>query len=201
MFKGFSGHRCSAADLVLFLLVGALFDGNAAFGQNRPGERYLRGWTTPDSIYHYIPNLRADEAQYAPDAEAVTELRKAGASTEVLVFFGNWCSDSKRELPRFFATLNRLDSTLYHARYFGLDRTKQDSTGVATEFEIDLVPTFIFRRNGKDLGRIVEQPEDPLELEWVALVNHDPLFPQRQRLVRLLRDAILGMGLRNTNIL
>ena len=39
------------------------------------------------------------------------------------------------------------------------------------DLDIELVPTFIFYRNGEELGRIVETPEDTLEKDLAEIVN------------------------------
>jgi thiol-disulfide isomerase/thioredoxin len=70
---------------------------------------------------------------------------------------GTWCPDSKRELPRFFATMEAAgigDSVL---TMVGVDRTKKDAEGLTEQWNITRVPTFVFLRDGREFGRFVER--------------------------------------------
>lgn len=44
-------------------------------------------------------------------------------------------------------------------RFPPIDESKLDSAGLAAKYKIEFVPTFIFFRDGKELGRIVEKPD------------------------------------------
>ena len=68
-----------------------------------------------------------------------------------------WCPDSKRELPRYFAIMDAAgvaDSTL---TMVGVDRTKKDNEGLTEKWGITRVPTFVFLRQGQEIGRVVER--------------------------------------------
>lgn len=81
----------------------------------------------------------------------------------MLVFLGTWCSDTKRELPRFFKSMDQAGLSEPQVTLIGLDRSKKDTEELTEKWQIEFVPTFIFIRNGRELGRIVETPEDTLE--------------------------------------
>lgn len=76
--------------------------------------------------------------------------------TDVLVFWGPWCSDSKVWVPVFLG----LDSveTFRNVEFVALDRSKRDSEGLAEKYKISHVPTFIFLQEGTETGRITETP-------------------------------------------
>lgn len=88
-----------------------------------------------------------------------------GVSLEI--YIGTWCSDTHVQLPSFFSLLD-------HAKVnpeimiYALDR-KKTYKGFTNERTIEKVPTFVFLKDGKELGRIVESPkigllEDSLEI-------------------------------------
>jgi len=186
----------------LFLLA------QTAFGQNRPGEIYQRNWLAPDSLYKAAPEFQPIPGMYQPAENAVQLLRGYDAPVTVLIFFGNWCSDSKRELPRFFAALDLANNKNFSAKLFGLDRTKKDSTGFAEAFKIEKVPTFIFLRGKRDfaangqvlneqtkdeLGRITETPTASLEQDWLNILKHDSAWAQKMEVEQ--RVALLGLSI------
>jgi thiol-disulfide isomerase/thioredoxin len=156
-------------------------------------EKYVLGWVPIDSIYKGMPLVKPDEEKYVADAGAMAELKQWHYPTGILVFFGSWCGDSKRELPRFFAALHGASNQFFSTRYFGLDRSKKDSAGFAIGHQITNVPTFIFFRDGLELGRIVEEPTESIEKDWVQILHVDPATAQREALWRAMRESLWPM--------
>jgi|GEM_PF-768573 len=177
-----------------------------AFAQNRPGEIYHRDWLTPDSLYKAAPEFWPIPGSYQPSANVLSLLRCYDEPVTVLIFFGSWCSDSKREMPRFFTTLEMVHNKNFSARLFGLDRTKKDSAGFAEAFKIEKVPTFIFLRGERDfaangqalneqtkseLGRIIETPTISIEQDWVDILKHNADWARKMEFEQ--RLALLGL--------
>ena len=54
---------------------------------------------------------------------------------------------------------------------FGVDRMKQSGNGEAHEFAVTKVPTLIVYSGEKEIGRIVEQPRDAVELDMSRMVR------------------------------
>lgn len=196
-----SGHHYSfASALLAFALLAAFVPATALLAQQNHSEKYVLGWTSTDSIYDAMPTVKPDEDNYLPDDEAMAALKQWRTPTEILVFFGSWCKDTRRELPRFLAVLHRADNQAFRVRYLGLDRTKNDSAGVAVGYHITNVPTFVFLRDDEELGRIVEQPTSTIEEEWVDILHNDAWWSLRKELLRMLREALLATALRSTTI-
>jgi hypothetical protein len=189
---------------VILLLV----RGQPALAQNREGEIYQRAWMAPDSLYKAAPEFCLIPGAYQSAPSAVQLLRRYDEPATVLIFFGSWCSDSKREVPRFFATLDLVKNQNFSAKLFGLDRTKKDSSGYAEAFGITHVPTFIFLRGKRDfaangltlkeqtqdeLGRITETPTVSLEQDWVNILKKNSVWGQKVELEQKL--ALLGLSI------
>ena len=47
--------------------------------------------------------------------------------------------------------------------FIALDRTLRDAEGLAARWDVCCVPAFIFLRDGRELGRVLERPRGPLE--------------------------------------
>jgi thiol-disulfide isomerase/thioredoxin len=79
------------------------------------------------------------------------------------VYFGTWCHDSEREVPKLLKLLKvnkQITSTL-----IALDYQKEDPQGLAKENKIKFTPTFIIYRDEskkEELGRIIERPNKSL---------------------------------------
>lgn len=89
---------------------------------------------------------------------------------EVLVFFGGWCSDSRREVPHFLKIADRAGFPAGSIKLYSLDRTKKSPDGLTEQFGIQFVPTFIFMREGGEVGRIVESPKASLEQDMLEIL-------------------------------
>jgi len=171
------------------------------FAQNKPDEIYQRDWLTPDSLYKVAPEFLPLPGAYQPQESAAQLLRCYDEPITVLIFFGSWCSDSKREVPRFFTTLDLIHNKNISAKLFGLDRTKKDAAGFAEAFKIAKVPTFIFLRGARDfsatthsvrghtqgeLGRITETPSLSIEQDWVNALKQNVAWARKVELEQML---------------
>jgi thiol-disulfide isomerase/thioredoxin len=93
-------------------------------------------------------------------------------------FFGNWCGDSKRELPRFVKLLDEIKFEKQKFTLVGLGASdslyKQSPSGEEKGKGIFRVPVFIVYRNGTEIGRINEYPVYSLERDLLNILKgHD----------------------------
>ena len=79
---------------------------------------------------------------------------------------GTWCGDSKKWVPSFLKAWDQLGldrkKLSYTALYDTDERYKQGPNGEEKGLQIHRVPTFIFKRDGKEIARIVETPQNDL---------------------------------------
>lgn len=119
---------------------------------------------------------------FKPNHEAYTvaefetqNLKKKLKEYKITVFMGTWCGDSKREVPRFYKILEKLQFPTSQLTVVGVDnhreRYKKSPTGEEKGLNIIKVPTFIFYKNGKEVNRIVESPIVSLEKDIETILN------------------------------
>jgi len=79
----------------------------------------------------------------------------------VIVVLGTWCGDSVEHVPEFV----KINETLKFnsIEWLCVGRKLKDNTGVAKDLKIQRVPTFIFYKKGKEIGRIIETPKKTME--------------------------------------
>ncbi len=97
-------------------------------------------------------------------------IRQAKEGVEVLVFLGTWCSDSKRDVPRFLRIADGVGMGPDCYTLYSLDLKKTSPGGLEQKYMITLVPTFVFLRDGKEIGRIVELPRSTLEGDILSIL-------------------------------
>jgi thiol-disulfide isomerase/thioredoxin len=143
----------------------------------RPNEHMEIGWT-PRTIFQapsYAAWFDTGYEHYQPQEEYVARLRRMKDSVDILIVYGTWCSDSRRELPRFWKVVDSAQFPADHITMIAVDRTMQLPAGVKQEHNITNVPTFMIKFRGTEIGRIIESPKSSMEEDLVGWLS--PFFP------------------------
>ena len=90
---------------------------------------------------------------------------------EIYVLFGTWCHDSQREVPRLLRLLNTLNIQENYIHLIGLNYSKNEPQDRGKYFQVKKTPTFVFLRNQKEIGRIVEMPKISLEADLLKILS------------------------------
>lgn len=113
-------------------------------------------------------------ANYTVKEDQVADIIKGLKGVTVTTFMGTWCGDSKRETPRMFKILDQTKFKNQDLELITVDRSKQKPQELTAGNNIIRVPTFIFKKDGKEIGRIVESPVESLEEDMVKILNGSP---------------------------
>lgn len=153
-----------------------LFGCSSPHGSQKAQEQMELGWIERSTL-HATQYAWFDTgyAAYNPSLEMLEDVHSTLDSTRFLVVFGTWCSDSKRELPRFFKIIDGLQVPKDHVQLFAVDRSKQQPEGIPQQYKITNVPTIIVLQRGTEVGRIVESPKTTLEDDLLEILG--PLQP------------------------
>ena len=137
----------------MFLLTG--------FSSPIPKEsKYLVGDVSFELLLSQNPVFYSEYESYKVDDQfellGVKEL-------DVIIMFGTWCHDSKREVPRMLRILKSIGMSFEKISLIAVDMGKSEPGGRGKLFNIKRTPTFIFFKEGVEVGRIIEHPEVSLE--------------------------------------
>lgn len=145
----------------------------AAADATKNDRGYLIGFANREAFndvsYQYWFDDRYNE--YDTDQDIIAKLKPIINNFTIKGFMGTWCGDSKRETPRFYKIL---DETNFDQDYFELvtvGRNKKTPDNLQEGFNIIRVPTFIFYKDGKEVGRFVEYPRETLEKDILKIVT------------------------------
>ncbi len=125
-----------------------------------------------DDAYKYWFEDRYSE--YETNKELIAKIKPIINNFSIKGFMGTWCGDSRRELPRFYKIL---EETGFNEEYFELiavGRSKKTPDNLQEGLDIIRVPTFIFYKNGKEIGRFVEYPRESLEKDILKILTEQP---------------------------
>lgn len=111
---------------------------------------------------------------YQVDSVTLGSLGSNIDKIEIIMFLGTWCSDSQVEVPQFYKILDHVGYDLSKMTVVALERLESrelvSPQHEEVEYKITHVPTFIFKRAGKEIGRVTEYPEKTLEKDMVRII-------------------------------
>ena len=145
-------------------------------------EEKLLGRITAEQLREEPYSEWFDDEGYTPNPDVVADLRDLGSEgVEITVFFGTWCGDSQREVPRLLRLLDVLgfpDESLTLVAVDHVDGAHKTSpTGEERGVEVYRVPTLVISRQGKEVARIVEHPVMSLERDLLSILSGEPYEP------------------------
>lgn len=129
------------------------------------------GWS---EIERAVPDWGQRVTTTEVDAETVAALQDVAPGAELDVFLGTWCGDSEREVSRFQKMVEVAgggEPFPFEVTLIGVDRDKAEPAALLEGEDILYVPTFVVRRGGEEVGRVVESAETSLEEDLLRLLT------------------------------
>jgi thiol-disulfide isomerase/thioredoxin len=157
-----------------FLLVVAVILAGCSSAKEIKTEKMALGWV--DRTVLNDPDYQVFKTTYDTvhvDEQLAEMIGTVGNGVDVTVFFGTWCGDSKRQLPKFLKVADKAGIPADKIKLYGVDRSKKSPDGLAEKYNIQRVPTFLFFKNGVELGRIIETPHTTIEGDMITILAGD----------------------------
>jgi len=128
------------------------------------------GERTLDQLVEQLPDYRRSAARYSPDAKAVATLKAVQQPTDVVVFFGSWCSHCEQVVPKLVRVLQDTGNSNLRVKFHGVPPPGETEDRVADREGVRSLPTLIVRRDGREVARMTEHGWDTPEVELVKIV-------------------------------
>jgi len=113
--------------------------------------------------------------RYQPDPAILERLRPLLGGVSVEAYFGTWCGDSRRQVPRLIRLLDLAGFDDRQLSLVGLsDRAmefKQAPGHPEAKRYVHRTPTIVVVREGREIGRIVETPAASIESDLLAILE------------------------------
>lgn len=139
------------------------------------GREIIYGETNIEQIFFDYPTWKRVYDRWDPDPEItsdILEIKDQLGEVELEIYLGTWCPDSKREVSRYYKLMDEAEfRDIVLAKLLALDTRKQLEGAPIEEKNIRRVPTFIFSRDGQEIGRIVEYPKESLEEDVLEILK------------------------------
>lgn len=163
------------------ILIAILITFSSLFAQNtykvekdeKTGKPMLVGLCTREVFAdtNYSSWFSSGYQMYKPDSTIINELKSYLDNINITLVLGTWCSDSHDQVPNFFKIIDQTNFPEDRLTMICVDRNRKGISNEVDSLNIKLVPTFIFYKEGKELGRIEETPSDTIEKDMLAIIT------------------------------
>ncbi|MDT8392731.1 MAG: thioredoxin family protein [Bacteroidales bacterium] len=116
-------------------------------------------------------SFAAEYKAYDIEKKLIKKIRKHDHDYVIVLILGTWCHDSKLQVPRFYRIIDEARIPAGTMKVICVDGYKKGGEVSIANYDIEFVPTFIFYRNGQEIGRIVEQPDASLEQDFYNIIQ------------------------------
>ncbi|NOG44059.1 MAG: thioredoxin [Calditrichaeota bacterium] len=123
----------------------------------------LYGQINKEQLYFDYPVWLEQENVYKPNEEELKNIQGYDKDINIYIFLGTWCGDSRRNVPKFFKAIK--GNSHFKTILWAVDRKKKLDNDLIEKYNIKRVPTFIFEKDGVELGRIIENPKKTIEAD------------------------------------
>lgn len=161
-----------------------LFIAPVIYSQTTAKPKIVYGICTKDSLQAspFAEWFKPGYEDYTPNENTLASLKKVNMNDiSIQVFFGSWCGDSKREVPRFLKLVDAISFPATKLSLIGLGGSdslyKQSPQQEEAGKGIFRVPTFIIYKKGVEIGRINEFPVYSLEKDLLQILQNQAYVP------------------------
>ena len=119
----------------------------------------------------FVEKKHKNYKEYKFDKKTIDKLKPLFKDGEMKIFIGTWCSDSRKELPVFFKLMDKLKINNNKIEMIGMTLEKTTPDSLELNQNIINVPTFIFKKNGNEINRIVEFPIETIEKDILEILT------------------------------
>ncbi|MEZ4859507.1 MAG: thioredoxin family protein [Flavobacteriaceae bacterium] len=105
------------------------------------------------------------------DSIRIDSIKPLLANVSLKIFMGTWCEDSQKQIPALEKILNACDYPLDTIEMIAVTHDKKTPQVYEEGYELEYVPTIIFFKDGAEINRIVEYPQETLEIDMLTILS------------------------------
>lgn len=169
---------------VFFLVVNSFVSGQVinSLAKDSNGKLMLLGKTNKKAFENEnFSWFKKNYDSYLTNDKIINKLKDLLQNYTIKAFYGSWCGDSKRELPKFYKVIDETHFNKDKLEVIAVDNKpeayKAAPNGEEKGLNIHRVPTFILYKNNQEIGRIVEYPKQDIERDILAIVSGKKYSP------------------------
>ncbi len=154
------------------LLITACYSTKSVYWEKSKKEKVLLGYTSSSQLDNakifpwYYYGIRA----YHPNDSLVQLIKPLSDSLGVLIVAGTWCGDTQTELPKMMRLLQKINTNDSLVNIQLVNRAKSNLYFQAKTMHVKAIPCFIFYKQGKEIGRIIEHANNSYEADLLKIL-------------------------------
>lgn len=160
--------------IILMLLGYGIFGQDYNFVRDDISDNWMIIGASTRAVYqdsNFAEWFNNEYTNYEIETKVIRNFKSNFKDKIIVIVLGTWCSDSRREVPRFLKILDFVEFPKDKTFFINVDRDKKSALGEEEGLNVEYVPTIIVYENGKELGRIIETPQISLEEDLRRIVN------------------------------
>lgn len=126
-----------------------------------------------ESFLSENPHYRDIVKSCQPDSGALEGIKDRFTGLSLKVFFGDWCPDCRAHMPTFLAAILELGEDDFELEFIEMNRQMSDGLNKAAQHEVMAIPTFIFFKDGAEIGRIIERPKESMGKDMALILSEN----------------------------
>lgn len=127
---------------------------------------------TAATARQFLDEFEIEFRAYQPDKKIIAKLSRYKNDLMIKVIGGNWCSDTRREIPRLCKVLYYTGLPVESYEYYRVSRDKKPlGDDFSATRKVGLVPEIVVYYKEKDLGSIREVPRKSLEADILDMIT------------------------------
>ena len=153
--------------LLLLLHTPLLWSSDCCGTCNKQNHGYLTGLTSHDAILQER-KFKEQYQQCTPSKQQISYLQKVKKDIHMSIVFGDWCSDSQKEVPQLMKLIDKTKNKHIAVSYIAISKDKKRPAADIVKYKIEYVPTVIITQGKKEIARFVGTPKE----NWGTAINN-----------------------------
>lgn len=162
MVRPFASFKNTSLVFTLGLAVSAVLSGCGSTSSAHTPSSVAVGDITKVTLNSNYPLFNVGYQAFGASQEQLRLVDAWPDNLNVDIYFGTWCHDSQREVPKFLKLVTQhqaVNGKNVAYRLIALDYKKQEPAQRARGEKVKYTPTFIVKLGDKEIGRIVENTQ------------------------------------------
>jgi thioredoxin 1 len=128
------------------------------------------GEISPQKLIKEFSTFNHEFQNYMPTAPEI-ELFKKLKPYKLKVFFGTWCHDSQREVPRLIKLVKLSGVGLNQIKLIALNQNKELPQSYQATFNVEFTPSIFLMKNGIVINQVIESPQQNLAADLTKSID------------------------------
>lgn len=135
------------------------------------GDNKYVGEITAEQLLNNYSKFKKEFDSHIPEVKDVNNFKMLKGS-DLVVFFGVWCHDSQREVPRLLKLIDTSGVNLNSVTLIAINQKKELPQSYQDQFKVKYTPTFFVLQQQQVIAKLVEKPKNSITQDLLSQIFH-----------------------------